>query len=93
MYDLNPDMVTEIYDRLLDKFEKDKFYDSDFSNQEEHLNKCIEDLIKTITPEQKPILDRLCGAIQVYSYHIGRKRFGSGMRYMYDLGMCLKNKY
>ena len=55
MYDLNPDMVTEIYDRLLDKFEKDKFYDSDFSNQEKHLNKCIEDLKKLLLLSKNPL--------------------------------------
>ena len=93
MFDLNPDMITEIYDSQLKKFESENFFDSDYSKHEERLNKCIEDLKKTITPEQKPAMDRLLGAIQIYNYHTGRKRFGSGMRYMYDLGMCLKNKY
>ncbi len=93
MFDMNTDMVMDIYDSQVKKFEREKFFDKEYSKREKHLMKCIEDLRETITPEQKSKMDRLLGAMQMYDEYVKKKRFASGMKYMYELGMCLKNRY
>ncbi|MBE7046109.1 MAG: hypothetical protein E7396_01700 [Ruminococcaceae bacterium] len=93
MFNMDTDMVMDIYNSQAKKFDREKFFDKEYSKREEHLKKCIEDLRESITPEQKPTMDRLLGAIQMYDDYIMKKSFGNGMKYMYELGMILKNKY
>lgn len=93
MLDVDTDIVNDIYNSQEKNFEREKFSDTEYSNREEYLKKCIEDLRDTLTPDQKPIMERLLGAMHKYDEYAKKKRFGNGMKYMYELGVCLKNRY
>ena len=93
MFDMDTDMVMDIYNSQEKKFEREKFFDKEYSKREKYLVKCVEDLKETITHEQKLKMERLLGAIQMYDEYVKKKSFGNGMKYMYDLGMCLKSRY
>ncbi len=93
MYEFKSDKVTEIYFGQLKAAKKHKMNDNEYKKRLHYLDECIEDLRQKLTPEQDLTMQKLLGAMQIFNDYNEFKRFGNGMKYMYDLCMCLKNDY
>ena len=93
MFDFEIDAIREIYNSQMKELERKNFFDNEYTKRVNYLENCIKEVKSTLTPEQNPSFERLLGAIQIYNEYIQTKRFGNGKKYMYDLGVCLKNKY
>lgn len=93
MFPLDEDIVRDIYLKQQKTIERDRWCDEEYSKRYNHLNECIENLRAELTPNQDILMQRLLGAMQMYNEYNDLKRFGKGMKCMYDFGMCLKNKY
>lgn len=93
MYEFKSDMVSEIYFNQLKAAKKHKLYDDEYNKRLHYLNECVENLRKELTPKQDLSMQKLLGAMQIFNDYNEFKRFGNGMKYMYDLSVCLKNDY
>lgn len=93
MFPLDEDIVRDIYSKQQKSIERDRWCDEEYSKRYSYLNECIENLRAELTPKQDILMQRLLGAMQVYNEYNELKRFGKGMKCMYDFDMCLKNKY
>jgi len=93
MYVFDKDMVSDIYFEQLKAEKKHKMFDDEYTKRYNYLMNCVENLRNGLTPEQDILMQKLLGAMQIFNDYNEFKRFGNGMKYMYDLSTCLKNNY
>ncbi len=90
---LKEDMVSYIYSKQKKAIEIDKWRDEEYAKRYTHLNECVENLRKELTPEQDELMGNLIRAMHIFNEYNEFKRFGNGMKCMHDFSICLKNDY
>ncbi len=93
MYAFDEDMVSDIYFKELKAAKKHKMLDREYVKRLDYLYECVEKIRESLPVEKRGEVEKLLGAIQIFNDYNEFKRFGNGMKYMYDLSMCLINKY
>ena len=93
MYIYKDDEVAKIYRSQRKSDDAERWTDCGYSKCYNNLNECVENLQKELNPSQQELMQKLLGAMQAFNDYNEIKRFGNGMKYMYNLDKTLKNDY